>query len=861
MRSIYNCLQNIQNKDGELFGMKTIRLAGLLQKGYDVPAGYALSVEAFTKFCSFNGITTTNNSMESSEKILAGSFPDDLRTDLNAVWNQIAQNGKCDAIIVRSSAIDEDEKQYSCAGIYESIINIKDVESFFESIKKCWASYFCERALVYRKKCDLEAVGMGLIIQEMISGEKAGVIFTINPVTGNRNEMVIEAYPGLNFAVVEGITQADKFIVDRQGNILSSDISDKKVEYCIGGHSLSIDVKSIEKVDWAAPCLSVEELFAVSKIGTLLEEWLGEPCDVEWTIKDHKLFILQCRPVTVKEDSASKPCIPYNFDIPENVECSLLDRYSEPASTCYLSLLESWEEVVYLSFYTKLEGKSCKEKPFLFYFNRVYWNHKFQREVFDNLPFDTPICKDVSKKLKLTRLMFCGYKKWYKRLDRYEGYIKEFSSYDTAAMNIGDLIRLAKKVTNVFCNYIGKDHFRFLGLAQVCYKLLTAYLPDTPEVKENIARIIESNDSKNMTMQSNDELLQLAMKANSCTDIREIFCKTDANEIYETMKGTCEREKFRKQFDDFIKRHGHRGTSCDDLYTPHWVEEPAIVLELMKQLIINPVNSVCNSKISDAAKKIEQSLFIDRVLASSNKSILSKIIEKKKLNTIIQLTTEYMTLRENQRYYFDKSWVLLRGILLSIGNILVEKGILQVSADIFHLTIDEIYDLEDRNDPPYTKDWESDVEQRKKAYLQNIKIAPPYLIKDSDLIRLQKSGLKKNYKSTGISPGKALGPVRTISSIADLSKVRSGDIAVVSTFHPSWTPMLGVVSGLVMNYGNILSHGAVVAREYRIPVVVFNDMATHVLQDGLWIEINGTTGRIRVCDIDDGSNKGEKNIL
>ena len=96
----------------------------------------------------------------------------------------------------------------------------------------------------------------------------------------------------------------------------------------------------------------------------------------------------------------------------------------------------------------------------------------------------------------------------------------------------------------------------------------------------------------------------------------------------------------------------------------------------------------------------------------------------------------------------------------------------------------------------------------------------------------------------------AVGQVRIISDVKDLSDIQDGEIAVVSTFHPSWTPILGIVSGLVMNYGNILSHGAIVAREYRIPVVIFNDAATSIFENGQWIEINGETGRIRVLNIE-----------
>ena len=192
--------------------------------------------------------------------------------------------------------------------------------------------------------------------------------------------------------------------------------------------------------------------------------------------------------------------------------------------------------------------------------------------------------------------------------------------------------------------------------------------------------------------------------------------------------------------------------------------------------------------------------------------------------------------------------MIIRKIITSIGNELTRQGVLKEAEEIFHLTIDEIFLLIKEKETAINKDWQRIIKKRINIYNKNSKITPPYLIKNNTLHRIQGNMKKKSFKATGISQGKSIGQVRIISTMKDLSKVKNGEIAVVSTFHPSWTPILGLVNGLVMNYGNILSHGAVVAREYRIPVVVFNDMATNAFTNGQWIEVNGSTGRIRILD-------------
>ena len=373
--------------------------------------------------------------------------------------------------------------------------------------------------------------------------------------------------------------------------------------------------------------------------------------------------------------------------------------------------------------------------------------------------------------------------------------------------------------------------------------------------KEMLAGLIESGASKNMTIESNHELFRLAQLAKSSPEIHMIFLTCPVKDICERVfiLHNIEAESFKNEFENFIREHGHRGTSCDDLYSPHWVEQPEIVLEIIKQFLLNPSDNL--KELSRNAKDIRTHYAECKKTAFqhvdlSRKSAIGKAWRKYEIVFFAKMASRYMALRENQRYYFDKSWLLIRKLVLAIGKELVELGVLRDTEDIFHLTIDEIALLVQDNEYRTKKDWRQIIDVRIRTYKKNAKIAPPYLIKNDSIYRIQGKADKKSFKAVGISSGTAAGQARIISDIKDLSEVKDGEIAVVSTFHPSWTPILGIVSGLVMNYGNILSHGAVVAREYRIPVVIFNDTATSVFENGQWIEINGDTGRIRVISPD-----------
>lgn len=841
--NIYVCsLNNKGSISRERFGGKASSLSKAIQSGYTVPMGYAISVDCFIRYCTYNNIVIENY-MVNKDTIVQGSIPDDIKHELMNIWTTISQTGK--GVIVRSSSIEEDGIDHSFAGIYDSILNVKTYADLESAIKQCWASYFDKCAIEYRNNRHIKATGMGLVIQKMINGDKSGVIFTENPLNGFADELIIEAYPGLNFAVVDGQAEADRYVVHKKDLHKECAISKKRVMYSMGERSLTIDTLNIPDELYHGSTLNDEEIEQLVKTAKGIEDIYKYPCDIEWTIADKKLYVLQVRPITTNANR-DKIIVYFDNDIAEDIECSMLDRYSEPACTCYLSMLNRWQDDVYLDFYSTKSGKYNKEKPLKFFFNRVYWNLKYQKEYFDNIPFDNKSDKSIQKKIKLIKLMLFGYKSWYSRLRHYDYTITKYASQNMDVMDSKQLIDYFYNITNNFCNYIGRDHFQFLGMAHVCYNLLLKKIAFVPGVKELVADILNTNLCKNMTTLSNYEMVKIAEKAYQSESLRKLLLENSSKDIYRVLQNDQGYSDFKQLLDDFLRKHGHRGTSCDDLFTPHWCEEPAYVIELMRQLLISDDHKLFdvynNTKTIGYFKKQIYSHIMNhygtgRVYSYYQNFIVSKLID---------VTVQYMILREDQRYYFDKSWDLLRKLFLFIGDRFTKQSIINEPHDIFHLTIDEILELLSESNK--SKNLKQTIERRQNVYERNKHITPPYLIKDSSIYRLQKKGSHKSFKAIGISPGHAIGAARIVSTVNDLGKVLKGDIIVVSTFHPSWTPVLNIVSGMIMNYGNILSHGAVVAREYGIPVVVFNDMATQTFESGQILEIDGTVGRIRISD-------------
>ena len=848
-------LLDVKKNEIIYFGNKANNISTLMNHDLLIPDGYVFSQVVFQEFSADNELNYNFSRQNMKSDISIGEFNQETSESLWQIWMKMSENIYVEPLIVRSSAIGEDSSEHSFAGVFESILNIRSFDDMKIAIKKCWSSYYTDQADKYKSRNEVESKGMGVIVQKMISGDKSGVMFTSNPVTDNENETVIESSYGLNIGVVDGVVSADRYVVNNNGEITSKTIAQKKIKYSLGNKSFELKIENVEYNIQQIPCLVDDEVQKLTQIGRHIENIFGFPCDIEWTIAEDKVYILQCRPIVMHKAASTNIDIPFDCDISEEIECSLLDRYAEPACVCYLSLLKSWQEVVYLSFYNKKAGSHYTEKPLLFYFNRVYWNQAYQKKFFDDIPFDTSHDKRFTKKVKLLFLMLTGCRSWYRRIGKNEKILHNFNERHERTPDLKDTWNTLRAVIDVFCEYIGIDHYCFLGLAQVGYNLLSAKIREMGNSKEVIAGLIESGASKNMTIESNHELFQLTQLAKFSREIYMIFLTCPVADIYKKISklNDTEAKNFKREFDSFIKRHGHRGTSCDDLYSPHWVEQPEIVFDIIKQFLLNPSDNLKEvSKSDDDIKRrykgCKKEAF--EYVNSSGKNIFIKAWRKIEIVFFAKMAARYMALRENQRYYFDKSWLIIRKLVIAIGKEFAEQSMIRDTEDVFHLTIDEIAILVQDSNSRTEKNWQQIIEARIRTYKKNAKIAPPFLIKNDSLYRVQGKVEKKSFKAVGISSGTAVGQVRIISNVKDLSEVKDGEIAVVSTFHPSWTPILGIVSGLVMNYGNILSHGAVVAREYRIPVVIFNDTATSVFENGQWIEINGDTGRIRIISTD-----------
>jgi pyruvate,water dikinase len=264
-------LEELRARDADRFGGKSASLGELLHAGIPVPPGFAISAEA--------GEELTDISRR------------DIVTRYEGLGEEVP-------VAVRSSALGEDSAEATFAGQQDTYLWVRGADAVCEAVRKCWASLYNPEAVAYRERFGVENPAMGVTIQLMVDAAVSGVMFTCNPVSGDRSMIAINASWGLGLAVVGGEVTPDDYLLSKiTGDVVKHTVNDKHLEYIAAAHGTErVDVDDDRR---NAPCLDDDALGALVELGKRIEKHFGAPQDIEWSFDhDGELFILQSRPVT-----------------------------------------------------------------------------------------------------------------------------------------------------------------------------------------------------------------------------------------------------------------------------------------------------------------------------------------------------------------------------------------------------------------------------------------------------------------------------------------------------------------------------------------------------------------------------------
>ena len=863
MRSLVLDFQEMQQTQLGLVGGKGLHLGELSKiEGIQVPEGFCVTTEAYQKAIEPNEtyqallhrLTMLNAeareqmgeiSREIRQTILDVEIPSDVA---DAVVRYLSRFGEEQAFAVRSSATAEDLPHASFAGQQDTYLNIIGVDAILQHIRKCWASLFTDRAVMYRMQngFDHRQVYLSVIVQKMVFPQASGILFTADPMSGSRKLLAIDAGYGLGEALVSGIVTADHYKV-REGEIADKRIATKTLAI-YGRKEGGTETKPIDPDLQKTQTLTDDQILRLARIGRRIEAYFDQPQDIEWCLAQDTFHIVQSRPITTLFP------IPAENDQENHVYISVGHQ----------QMMTDPIKPLGLSFYlltTPAPMRTAGGRLFVDVAPRLATTAG--REALLNTVGSDPLIKGA--------LMTIIERDFIKLLPHDptapvpgRGNTGMPAAFESDPAIVSDLIKRSEtSIEELKQNIQGKsgpDLFDFiLEDIQELRRILfdpqstavfmaamnaSAWINDNMNAwlgEKNAADTLSQSVDGNITSEMGLALMDVADVIRPYPEVIDYLQQTkDENFLDELVKFDGGQES-RDAIQGFLDKYGMRCAGEIDLTRTRWSEKPITLVPLI-------LGNIKNFEPNASRRKFEQgrreALAKEQELIHRLKQLPDGEQKAKETKRMIDLVRNFIGYREYPKYGMVNRYFVYKQALLKEAERLVQAGVIREKEDIYYLAFEELHEaartkkLDDRI-----------ISKRKEEYQRYEKLSPPRVMtSDGEIIRgeynrenLPDGALAGLAVSSGVVEGRA----RVIWNMED-ADLEDGDILVTAYTDPSWTPLFVSIKGLVTEVGGLMTHGAVIAREYGLPAVVGVENATGLIKDGQRIRVNGTEGYVEI---------------
>ncbi|OVE70233.1 phosphoenolpyruvate synthase [Clostridium diolis] len=833
-----------------------------------VPEGFCVTTKAYKKITENNeelkglldelshfGVEDIEKIREiSSEirKVIEGiTIPEVINEEIARF---ILRLGEKDSYVVRSSATAEDLPTASFAGQQDTYLNIIGKESILKHIRKCLASLFTERAAIYRIQngFDHNKVHLSVVVQKMVFSKAAGILFTADPVTCNRKVVSIDASFGLGEALVSGLVNADNYRVCND-KIVDKKISTKK----LGVYSLKdggTEKLEIESEMQNSQVLTDEQILRLTHMGRKIEEHFGCPQDIEWCLAHDTFYIVQSRPITTLYP------IPEANDEKKHVYLSV--GHQQMMTDPLMPLGMSLKELISFGRWFKAGGRLFVDvAPMLASPDgrkNLLNNMKqlepltedaimtiIERDFIKCLPND----KEEQSDIKSNKSISAAGSEPQKELDRTivsELIKKSQSSIEELKQKIQtksgvDLIDFILEDINELKRILFDPQSTAVFMSAINASLWINEKMNEWLGEKNAADILSQSVSNNITSEMGLELMDVADVIRPYPEIVDFLQHVkDDNFLEEVIKFHGGKET-RDAILSYLRKFGMRCSGEIDITRTRFSEKPITLVPMI-------LSNIKNFEPSAGKKKFEQgrqeALNKEQELLSRLRELPEGEEKAKETKRNIDLIRNFIGYREYPKYGMISRYFVYKQALMKEAKRLVQDGVIHKKEDIYYLTLEELREVVHTNKLDYDI-----IIKRKEEHKLNEKLTPPRVMtSDGEIItgkykreNIPVGGIQGLPVSSGVIEGRA----RVILNMED-AVLEAGDILVTSFTDPSWTPLFVSIKGLVTEIGGLMTHGAVIAREYGLPAVVGVENATKLIKDGDRIRVNGTEGYVEI---------------
>lgn len=846
--------QEIKKEDVMTAGGKGANLGEMTAAGITVPGGFVVTADAYKAFIKENHLeemfrkelTEAGNDeaklLDAAKKfrhaISEGKLPEEVE---KAVREKYAQLGEQARVAVRSSATAEDLPDASFAGQQETYLNVRGPEAVLTQIRNCYASLWGNRAVCYRSNqgYDQLSVALAVVIQKMVESEKAGVLFTVNPINRNPDEMQINASYGLGESVVSGKVTADSYLCDKQGKVKSCQIGSKETQIIYadtqgtaatanaqctpddvitsdaqktpGDTAATKEVAVSEKMQ-KARCLNDEEIAVLCAEALRIEKHYGCPMDIEWAIAGGSVYILQARAITtLHTDNAEEQKIIAGYL--EGMQITGKARANMAFQLEKMPFAYRPLDYDYIIKINRQKAKIFQENGIILTSDPRIDDDGIQTLPTSRIKINGGIFKLFGTLKLLKNFAVCA-EKCRTFLAEYEDEIGKMRQIDFEQKNIKECGEFLSYTLNLI-GRLAYDRFK--------YALFPSFI--ARDMEKAVQKVDKSYTKFDLFWGLNNKTSEVTR------DIAELAgkIKEDKALAADLLQGANYQTLYKKYpemqsaFDSFLQKNGYKtdyNCYCVDART--LLENPDRLLHILQPLVAT-TETASGEKEQDFGKLMEQL----KAIYGNKYPALKERIEDFRYFHVVREETQYLW--ETVFYYVRKC--LERTNMLLLSDTDYEHGVANLFAE-------ELIAACERGSLSESDKEKIERRNSKHPLAQKVWDASKLLVFDAD------GDVLKGVRG---STGTAIGKVCIIHGPEEFYKMQKGDVLVCQLTDPEWTPLFNLASAVVADTGSSLSHAAIVAREYGIPAVLGVGFATTRFKDGDTIKVDGDKGEVSGC--------------
>lgn len=866
MNTLVLGFQEIDKTKLTVVGGKGANLGELAKiEGVRVPQGFCISTDAFQRIMgerssiheyleqlSLLKVEDRDKIVELSaalRRVIEGiAIPEDIHTEISRHLSRLGANN---AYAVRSSATAEDLPTASFAGQQDTYLNIIGEAAILKHISKCWASIFTERAVTYRLQngFDHRKVHLAVVVQKMVFPQAAGILFTADPVTSNRKVVSIDASFGLGEALVSGLVNADNYKV-RDGKVIDKKIATKKLAiYAVkeGGTK----EQAIAPEEQNRQALTDEQIVQLARMGRTIEAHFGAPQDIEWCFADDAFTIVQSRPITTLFP------IPEASDAENHVYLSVAHQQmmTDPIKPLGLSFFllttrapmrkaGGWLFVDVTQQLASPGGRAMlltgmgQHDPLM----KDAVMTIIERGDFIKLAPDAapgpgskggPPAPAQPPSANAPTIVAELIKQSQTSIAALQQTIQTKSGADLFAFILEDIQQLRKILFDPQSSAV------FMAAINA-----SAWINEKMQEwvgEKNAADTLSQSVPNNVTSEMGLALLDVADALRPYPAVIATLQQGKAESFWDDLAKVEGGQEARAAIAAFLDQYGMRCAGEIDITNARWREKPSTLVPIL-------LSNIKNFAPGESKRRFEQGR---QEALQKEQKLLARLAslpdgEQKATETKrnIDLIRNFIGYREYPKYSMVSRYFVYKQALLQEAERLVQAHVIHEKEDIYYLTFEELHEV------VRTHQLDSQIiSRRKDEYKRYEKLTPPRVItSDGEIVA---GAYKRENLPAGaivglpVSSGVVEGRARVILTIAN-ADLAEGDILVTTFTDPSWTPLFVAIKGLVTEVGGLMTHGAVIAREYGLPAVVGVENATRLIKDGQRIRVHGTEGYVEI---------------